>query len=57
MPGGNNLHRNVIYRDNGDFARQMFPYTTEEPLGSADPRKLWEWMGSASATASCHPKV
>ena len=24
------------------IARQMFSYTTEEPLGSADPRQLWE---------------
>ena len=25
--GGNNLHRNVIFRDNGDLARQVVPYT------------------------------
>ena len=24
---GNNLHRNVIFRDNGDLARQVVPYT------------------------------
>jgi hypothetical protein len=28
VPGGNNLHRNVIYRDNGDKARQMLPQPT-----------------------------
>lgn len=44
--GGNNLHRNVIYRDNGDKASQMEPYTTQKPLGSDNPADLWKWMGS-----------
>ena len=26
--GGNNLHRNVIFRDNGDKASQVEPFTT-----------------------------
>ncbi|WKK67429.1 DUF3604 domain-containing protein [Lutimonas zeaxanthinifaciens] len=38
---GNNLHRNVLYRDNGDLARQMLPYTTTE---SFNPEDLWQWM-------------
>jgi hypothetical protein len=42
--GGNNLHRNVIYRDNGDKASQMEPYTTQKPLGSDNPVDLWKWM-------------
>ncbi len=46
MPGGNNLHRNVIYRDGGDRAGTMLPYTTEQPLGSDDPRDLYKWMAS-----------
>ncbi len=29
--GGNNLHRNVIFRDNGDKASQVVPYTTLPP--------------------------
>ena len=41
--GGNNLHRNVIFRDNGDLARQVVPYTTLPP-GSDNPRDLWKWM-------------
>ncbi len=41
---GNNLHRNVIFRDNGDKAGQVMPYTTLEPIGSTDPLKLYEWM-------------
>ena len=40
---GNNLHRNVLYRDNGDRARQMVPYTTFE---SFYPEDLWKWMAS-----------
>ena len=43
---GNNLHRNVIYRDNGDKASQVEPYTTFPPLGSDDPRALWKWMAA-----------
>ena len=42
--GGNNLHRNVIYRDNADKASQLEPYTTMKPLGSDNPVDLWKWM-------------
>lgn len=44
--GGNNLHRNVIWRDNGAKAGLVEPFTTLEPLGSANPRDLWKWMAS-----------
>lgn len=43
---GNNLHRNVIFRDGGERARQVEPFTTLKPLGSDDPRDLWQWMAS-----------
>jgi hypothetical protein len=43
---GNNLHRNVIYRGNGDKASQMEPYTTQKPLGSDNPVDLWKWMAA-----------
>lgn len=39
--GGNNLHRNVIYRDGGSHAKQMLPYTAAE---SFNPEDLWKWM-------------
>lgn len=42
--GGNNLHRNVIFRDNGDKASRVVPYTTMKPTGSDNPRYLWNWM-------------
>ena len=44
--GGNNLHRNVIFRDNGDKASQVEPFTTQPPLGSDNPRELWKWMAA-----------
>ena len=44
--GGNNLHRNVIFRDDGSKASQIEPYTTFPPLGSDDPRNLWKWMAA-----------
>jgi len=37
---GNNLHRVVIYRDNGDKASQRLPYTMIG--GSQDPEDLWD---------------
>jgi hypothetical protein len=42
--GGNNLHRVVIYRDDGHKASMVEPYTTLPPQGSDDPRDLWTWM-------------
>ncbi len=42
--GGNNLHRNVIWRDNGAKASLVEPFTTLPPQGSANPRDLWKWM-------------
>ncbi len=47
--GGNNLHRNVIFRDDAGRARQVEPYTTMKPLGSDDPRDLWKWMEAYEA--------
>lgn len=41
---GNNLHRNVIFRDNPDRTLQIEPYTTTPPIGSPNPRDLWKWM-------------
>jgi hypothetical protein len=46
MPGGDNLHRVVIYRDGGDVAKKMIPYTVVPPYGSDDPRDLWKWMAA-----------
>ncbi|MEW9922014.1 DUF3604 domain-containing protein [Marimonas sp. MJW-29] len=40
-PGGNNLHRNVLFRDGADKAGLVLPLTVAEGV---DPRKLWAWM-------------
>jgi hypothetical protein len=40
-PGGDNLHRNVLYRDGADMARLMLPYTAAD---STNPEDLWKWM-------------
>ncbi|MBL8224207.1 MAG: DUF3604 domain-containing protein [Chromatiales bacterium] len=42
--GANNLHRNVIYRDGADLARQLEPLITMKPWGSDNPADLWKWM-------------
>ncbi|MEJ2257214.1 MAG: DUF3604 domain-containing protein, partial [Woeseiaceae bacterium] len=40
-PDGNNLHRNVIFRDGKDLADQVVPFSAYD---SADPEVLWQWM-------------
>ncbi len=42
--GGNNLHRNVIFRDGGEKASQVEPFTVYRPYGSDNPADLWKWM-------------
>jgi len=39
MPGGNNLHRVVMFRDAGDKTSQILPYTMYD---SVDPEDLWK---------------
>jgi hypothetical protein len=40
-PSGDNLHRNVIFRDGKDRADQVLPFPS---IQSQDPEKLWAWM-------------
>jgi len=42
--GGNNLHRNVIFRDDATRASQVEPFTVYPPYGSDNPVDLWQWM-------------
>jgi hypothetical protein len=44
--GGNNLHRNVIFRGNGAQAERVEPFTTMKPLGSDNPVDLWKYMAA-----------
>jgi hypothetical protein len=41
--GGDNLHRNVIYRDGKSRAEQVLPFTTYQ---SENPEELWKWMAA-----------
>ncbi|NEP14544.1 MAG: DUF3604 domain-containing protein [Symploca sp. SIO2C1] len=41
LASGNNLHRNVIYRDNRKKARLMLPKTTAD---GTNPELLWAWL-------------
>jgi hypothetical protein len=49
LVSGNNLHRNVIFRDGPERAGQVVPYTTTPPLGSSNPRDLWDWLENYEA--------
>lgn len=40
-PGGNNLHRNVIFRDGPDRTRQIIPISAYD---SDDPEDLWTYL-------------
>ena len=42
-PGGNNLHRNVIFRDGKSLADQVMPFSVYD---SDDPEDLWKWLAS-----------
>jgi hypothetical protein len=46
VPGGNNLHRNILFRDNKDKADQIMPFSAWQ---SEDPEKLWAWMAQYEA--------
>jgi hypothetical protein len=43
MPGGSNLHRNVIFRDDKDLADRIIPISAYD---SEDPEDLWSWMAA-----------
>ncbi len=40
-PGGNNLHRNVIFRDSMDKTKQILPMSAYD---SEDPEDLWQYL-------------
>ncbi len=42
-PGGNNLHRNVIFRDDKAEADRVLPFSNYD---STDPEDLWRWMAA-----------
>jgi hypothetical protein len=40
-PGGNNLHRTVVFRDGADRVSKVVPFST---FDSQDPAELWKYM-------------
>ncbi len=42
-PGGANLHRNVIFRDDKDMADTILPFSS---YNSVDPEDLWEFLNT-----------
>lgn len=40
-PAGNNLHRNIVFRDGGARASQVLPISAYD---TPDPEMLWKWM-------------
>ena len=45
-PGGNNLHRNVVFRDGKAKADQIIPISNYD---TTDPEELWKWMAAYEA--------
>jgi hypothetical protein len=43
VPGGNNLHRVVLFRDGADKADQILPMSSHQ---SEDPARLWDFLSS-----------
>ncbi|MFO0690945.1 MAG: DUF3604 domain-containing protein [Myxococcota bacterium] len=41
MPGGNNLHRNVIFRDGPDRTKKILPFSA---IDSNEPEALWKFL-------------
>jgi len=46
MPGGANLHRNVLFRDGAEQTRQVTPFSSVE---SPDPEALWRYLADYEA--------
>ena len=51
---GNNLHRNVIFRDNADRVSQVAPMVTQPPVGSTDPLDLYAYLEAYEAKTGGH---
>ena len=49
LVNGNNLHRNVIFRDDKARASQVSPMVTQPPVGSTDPLDLYSYLDNYEA--------
>jgi len=50
-PKGNNLHRNIIFRDDEEVALKAVPFSSYD---SEDPEKLWEYMEKLEKTTGAN---
>jgi len=50
-PNGSNLHRNVIFRDNGDVARKVLPFSVYD---SKNPEDLWKYLDKIEKEVGAH---
>ncbi len=41
QPDGNNLHRNIIFKEDASYAKQIIPISSYD---TDDPEELWKWM-------------
>jgi len=44
LVAGNNLHRNIVFRDGASRALMVEPMVTQGPMGSVDPMDLYAWL-------------
>lgn len=51
MQGGNNLHRNVIFRDGADKVRSVVPL---DPSKEVEPDRLWDYMDAYEKATGGH---
>jgi len=49
LVAGNNLHRNVIFREGAEKAGLVVPFTTQAPVGTTDPLDLYAYLESYEA--------
>ena len=49
-PNGDNLHRNVLFRDGKDKADQIIPLSYYD---TGDPEDLWQWMADYEKKTGC----